>query len=116
MMASLVAAATAALAPMLYKDGQRQVPTLSASTGETWANSGSPFKVLYEEASIYSQGQFDYQAPAGYAYDLWVLPSVTVNAGDRVVVADDAITFKVVEAAPVASPGPLRRLRCNRVS
>jgi uncharacterized protein (DUF2345 family) len=86
------------------------------STGETWANSGDPFALIYEEASIYAQGQFDYQAAAGYAYDVWALPTVTVAAGNRIVIAADSVTLKVVEAAAVAGPGPLRRIRCNLVT
>lgn len=111
----ITAAATTALTTLLYKTAQRQIPTLTTSA-ESWANSGSTFLCNYEQASLYAQGQFDYQGGAGYTYDVWVLPTQTVNAGDRIVVAADSMTFKVLDAGVVGAPGPLRRLRCQKLN
>jgi hypothetical protein len=110
---SLTTAATGALSALLYRSCQRQVPTQSTSA-ETWANSGSAFSCNYEESSPSAQGALDYAAGAGYGYDVWTLPSQTVNAGDRIVV--DSMTFKVLEAAAVGAPGPLKRLRTQRIA
>lgn len=111
-MASLTTAATGALTALLYRSCQRQVPTQSVSA-ETWANSGTAFVCMYEESSPAQQGTLDYGAGAGYGYDVWTLPTQTVSAGDRIVV--DSMTFKVLEAAAVGAPGPLKRLRTQRI-
>lgn len=112
--AGINSSARISLTLLLYKSGRRQVPTLTTAS-ETWANSGSAFPMMYEQASLASQGAFDYQAGAGYAFDLWVLPTQTINAGDRIVVASDSMTFEVLEASIVGAPGPLKRLRSRLV-
>lgn len=107
------AAATSALTALLYRSCQRQTVTQSTSA-ETWANSGSAFSCMYEESSAATQGTLDYSAGAGYGYDVWMKPSQTVNAGDRIIC--DSMTFKVLEAASVGAPGPLKRLRTQRIA
>lgn len=113
MIGATVTAATSALTALLYRSCQRQVPTQSTSS-ESWATSGSAFVCMYEESSPQQQGTLDYSGGAGYGYDVWVKPTQTLNAGDRIVV--DAMTFKVLEAAKVGAPGPLRRLRTQRIA
>lgn len=110
---SIATAATSALTPLLYRSCQRRVPTLTVSS-ETWANSGVTFACAYEETSPSAQGTLDYSAGAGYGYDVWMAPSQTINAGDQIVV--DGITLKVLEAATPGAPGPLKRVRTQRVS
>lgn len=112
MIGSTVTAATGALTALLYRSCQRQIPTQTTSA-ETWANSGTAFVCMYEESSPAQQGTLDYGAGAGYGYDVWIKPDQTVTAGDRIVV--DSMTFKVLEASSVGAPGPLRRLRTQRV-
>lgn len=113
--AATVAAGTKALLPLLTAIGQRQPATLT-ELGETWATSGPTFRLKYEPASPISQGQFDYQAPAGYAFDVKVLPSQAMDAGDRIVVPAVGMTFQVVDAPPVGSMGMFRLLRCKLVT
>ena len=112
-LASLTASATSALTSLLYRSCQRQTVTQTI-TEETWTDSGDAFVCNYEESSPAQQGALDYAGGAGYGYDLWLLPTQTVRAGDRLVV--DGITFKVLEAATVGAPGPLRRLRTQRIA
>ncbi|MCC6314215.1 MAG: hypothetical protein IT337_09370 [Thermomicrobiales bacterium] len=110
---TIVTAMTADLTTLLYKSCQRKVPSLSTSD-ETWANSGSAFACMYEETAPAAQGTLDYDAGAGYGFDVWMAPTQTVNAGDRIVV--DGITVKVLEAATVGAPGPLKRVRTQRLT
>lgn len=111
MIGAHVTAATQALSTLLYRTCVRQTVAQSVSA-ETWS-SGAEFACLYEESSPAAQGALDYAAGAGYGYDVWCLPTETVVAGDRIAV--DGMTFKVLESATVGAPGPLRRIRTQRI-
>lgn len=115
---TIVAAATSALAPLLYRSCSVTKPTLTIST-ETWG-SAVVCDCMYEESSPSQQGVLAYQDAAGYGYDVWIKPSVTFADGSAISggakITSDGMEFVVIEAAKVGAPGPLRRLRVRRVA
>lgn len=113
MLGRMMPAFERAMAPALSETAQRFVATLTEQ-GETWPAFGDPFPVAITETSPLVQGVLDYDAGAGYGYDVWMAHDQELAAGDHLEIG--TMTLKVQEVTIAASIAPLKRARCTRLT